>query len=93
MQCDYSGHMIATLRESKAKLSALVERAAGGEEVIITVRGKPKARLCPIIEASPDQPQEREKWAKHLRETRAAYSVGTHDSGSEILSEIREDRS
>jgi len=40
--------MITTLRESKAKLSALVALAQGGEDVIITVRGKPKARLTGI---------------------------------------------
>jgi len=37
--------MIATLREAKAELSEFVERVAGGEEVLITVRGRPKARV------------------------------------------------
>ena len=37
--------MIKTLRESKAKLSELVEQASRGEDVLITVRGKVKARL------------------------------------------------
>lgn len=37
--------MIKTLKESKAKLSELVERASRGEDVLITVRGRVKARL------------------------------------------------
>ena len=37
--------MVRTLRESKARLSELVERASQGEDVLITVRGKVKARL------------------------------------------------
>lgn len=45
--------MIATLKESKARLSELVAKAAKGEDVIITVHGKPKARLAAITSASP----------------------------------------
>jgi prevent-host-death family protein len=44
--------MIAKLRDAKEQLSELVKRAAGGEEIIITVRGQPMARLSaakPVI--------------------------------------------
>ena len=44
--------MVTTLREGKAKLSELVERASRGEDVLITVRGTVKARLTKV-EASP----------------------------------------
>jgi prevent-host-death family protein len=44
--------MVTTLRESKAKLSELVQRASRGEDVLITVRGTVKARLTKV-EASP----------------------------------------
>jgi prevent-host-death family protein len=37
-----------TLREAKANFSELIERACRGEEVIISRRGKPLARLVPI---------------------------------------------
>ncbi len=37
--------MIASVRIAKAKLSELLDRAAQGEEVVITSDGKPKARL------------------------------------------------
>ena len=36
------------LYEAKSHLSELVERAAGGEEIIIAKAGKPKARLVAI---------------------------------------------
>lgn len=35
------------LYEAKTHLSELVERAAGGEEIIIAKAGKPKAKLVP----------------------------------------------
>lgn len=40
--------MDISLAEAKAHLSELVEQAANGEEVIITKRGKPVARLAPV---------------------------------------------
>lgn len=42
---DYNGYMVRSLRQSKATLSELVETASRGEDVLITVRGKVKARL------------------------------------------------
>ncbi len=36
--------------EAKTHLSELLDRAAGGEEIIITKRGKPVARLVPMTE-------------------------------------------
>ena len=36
------------LYEAKTQLSALVDRAAQGEEIIITKSGKPMARLVPL---------------------------------------------
>ena len=37
-----------SLYEAKTHLSHLVERAAGGEEIVITKRGVPYARLLPM---------------------------------------------
>jgi len=36
------------IAEAKARLSELVERAATGESVVLTRRGKPLARLSPL---------------------------------------------
>jgi prevent-host-death family protein len=41
--------MIANVRTAKARLSELLERAAAGEEVVITSDGKPKARLVAVM--------------------------------------------
>lgn len=41
--------------EAKTKLSQLVERAAGGEEIVIAKAGKPMARLVPIERRPPRQ--------------------------------------
>ena len=57
--------MVTTLRESKAKLSELVERASRGEDVLITVRGTVKARLTKV-EASPAGFDGR-AWVRELR--------------------------
>lgn len=39
---------IINLYEAKTHLSALVERAAAGEEIVIAKAGKPRARLVPV---------------------------------------------
>ena len=84
--------MIVTLRESKAKLSALVAVAAQGEEVVITVRGRPRARLCPLARVAPHEQREQANWGLSLREARETYSVGVRDTGSDILDDLRGDR-
>ena len=40
------------LYEAKTALSALVEEAAGGEEIIIAKNGRPRAKLVPVDAAS-----------------------------------------
>jgi prevent-host-death family protein len=40
--------VVINLYEAKSRLSALVERAAAGEEIIIAKAGHPKARLVPF---------------------------------------------
>lgn len=34
---------------AKARLPELVERASGGEEIVLARNGKPKAKLVPIV--------------------------------------------
>ena len=41
----YTEGMVTNVRNAKAKLSELLERAARGEEIVITSGGRPKARL------------------------------------------------
>ena len=40
-----------SLYEAKTQLSALVERAAAGEEIVIAKNGQAKARLVPVEQA------------------------------------------
>jgi prevent-host-death family protein len=42
-----------SLYEAKTSLSALVERAANGEEIVITKSGKPRAALVPLDDVRP----------------------------------------
>jgi prevent-host-death family protein len=44
------------IAEAKAKLSALVDRAAAGEEIVLSRSGRPVARLMPLEEQTPRQP-------------------------------------
>jgi len=67
--------MITNLREAKASLSQLVQRAAGGEEVLITVRGEPKARLIGLA-AEEKEGVSREEWAAELAADAEAARVG-----------------
>jgi len=80
--------MIATLRESKAKLSELVQLASRGEEVLITVRGKPSARLIPVGEE--DFPMS--DWMRELASLRASMKIRLSAGHSTPLDGVREDR-
>ena len=81
--------MIVSVRESKARLSELLAKALEGEEVVITVRGEPKARLLPV-KTSAGKPDLR-SWAADRRRILEGQAMGT-DSSGEILDELREDR-
>ncbi len=48
--------------DAKAHLSALMDRAAAGEEIVLTRAGRPVARLMPLAERSPRQPGVRREW-------------------------------
>ncbi len=84
--------MITQLRDAKEHLSDLVKRAAGGEEIIITVRGQPMARLSSAHTfASPQQAHA--CFADEL--DLLASSVRTGDvvsSPQPLWDELREDR-
>ena len=58
--------MTKTLWGSKATLSELVERASRGEDVLITVWGKVKARLARA--APPTDAVEMRRWVAGLRD-------------------------
>ena len=83
--------MIKTLRESKAKLSELVERASRGEDILITVRGKVKARLTSALPQVGNN--DLRSWAAELKQLQNSVTTGSQALRSEdILAEDREDR-
>lgn len=63
--------------EAKNKLSALIERAERGEEIVITRRGLPVAKLVPFREI-PDREHAREA-ARQLREQAKTMKLGRFD--------------
>ena len=84
--------MIKSLRESKAKLSELVERASRGEDVLITVRGKVKARLTGAVPQTGRTDMQR--WADELKLLHTSTSTQGHGRGHKLSSEaiLNEDR-
>jgi prevent-host-death family protein len=54
------------IAEAKAKLSALLDRALAGEEIVIARAGKPLARLVPVEERQPRQKGAWRGWAAEV---------------------------
>lgn len=73
--------------EAKNRLSELVERAARGEEIVITRRGEQVARLVPprVLDA-PDQAR---ALAAKIRSSRIGYPLGDGASVRELIEEGR----
>jgi prevent-host-death family protein len=63
--------------EAKNKLSALLDQVESGNEVVITRRGRPVAKLVPV-EGGADRKQAREA-ARHIRELAKAMNLGSFD--------------
>jgi prevent-host-death family protein len=72
------------LADAKARLSELVERAAGGEPICITRRGKPVAQLNPVKQ--PRKPIDFEA----LRKLRDSMPMQT-ESAADFIRKMRDD--
>lgn len=57
------------IRELKARLSEYVERVAAGDDVVVTDRGRPVARLVPFAQESAVQRGVDEGWIEAPRRT------------------------
>lgn len=82
--------MIVNIRESKARLSELVSKANAGEDIVITVRGKPSARIAPL--RSEHETPQMDAWASQLEARLEAGASKSSDSSGEIMDELREER-
>jgi prevent-host-death family protein len=79
-----------SLTEAKAKLSALVDRAAAGEEILVSRAGRPVARLMPLAKSPPRHPGICRHWSipeelflepMDEEDLRAAEGAGTDEYG------------
>ncbi len=73
--------------EAKNRLSELVERAARGEEIVITRRGEQVARLMPP--RRPDALGQAHALATRIRRSRAGQAQGDGTSIREMIEEGR----
>lgn len=71
-----------SLAEAKAQLSHLLDQVEAGDEVVITRRGRPVARISPV--AKPKQP------VRSLAEFRAGMPRWRKSSG-ELMREMRDE--
>lgn len=91
--CDYNDHMVTNLREAKAQLSQLVQRAAAGEDIIITVHGRPVARMTAVVPAAPSQRDASAWMAELAAEAEASRCGPAHATSQQVWDELRADRS
>ena len=83
--------MVTNLREAKSSLSEYVKRASEGEEILITVRGEPKARLVAIT-PEPKKQMSREEWIAQLTKAAEEGCVGTpKNTPQKVWDEMRAD--
>lgn len=73
--------------EAKNRLSELVERAARGEEIVITRRGQQIARLMPP--EAPDAQGQARSLAARIRNSRAGQPLGGEVSIRDMIEEGR----
>ena len=59
--------------EAKTQLSALADRAVGGEEIVITRHGKPLVKIVPAVA---DRKVDAEELLRRMREGRTATLGG-----------------
>lgn len=84
--------MVASLRDAKARLSELVQKAANGEEVVITVRGEPMVKLSPI-KSKETNTDGRKAWATELESAARAAAVDPDVTTDQAFwDELRADR-
>ncbi|MHA7834869.1 MAG: type II toxin-antitoxin system Phd/YefM family antitoxin [Algiphilus sp.] len=72
-----------TLAEAKARLSEITERAAAGEEWVITKRGRPVGRLSPVASSK------RRVDVARLRALTSSMRAAPAQS-TEVVSDMRE---
>lgn len=79
---------IVSIRDANQHLSHYLERVEQGAELVITRRGKPIARVLPIIEAKPRLSDSQRAARERLRERMSrGYALGGIRSDRDSLHE------
>jgi antitoxin (DNA-binding transcriptional repressor) of toxin-antitoxin stability system len=87
--------MTTTLSQAQAEFPRLVELASQGEDIVITVESKLKARLTKASVSGVRElsTAERAAWLKELEELRSKFATGkAGPTVGQILEEDRADR-
>jgi prevent-host-death family protein len=79
------------VRELKARLSEYLGRAAAGESVVVTDRGRPIARIVSFAEGSAVERGIAEGWIEQPRSDRLE-PARRHRAGRQVLEVLDEDR-
>jgi prevent-host-death family protein len=87
----YNDYMDVAVRELKARLSAYLERAAAGELITVTDRGRPIAVLGPVLDAVDLQAAVDAGWVTPAS-THSLRPVRRHRSAMSVQQALGEDR-
>ncbi len=77
-----------SVAEAKAKLSALIDEAAGGAPVVITKHGRPIVELKPIVNKLPPGPMTEADF-EWLAKRRVGRKTGLN--AAELVSKMRDE--
>jgi prevent-host-death family protein len=83
------------VRELKQRLSQYLDRVEAGEEVVVTDRGRPKARLVPVTEGGRLAQGIAEGWIRPAVRTVRIGAAARHPAtrrSDDVLDEDRTDR-
>lgn len=84
--------MVTNLREAKSRFSELVRLASEGEEILITVRGEPMAKLTGVSYGG-GRSGDLTEWIAELTDAAAREAVGVEESTPQAYwDESRSDR-
>jgi prevent-host-death family protein len=68
--------MNVPIRKFKAELSRYIREAGAGKDVVVTSRGKPVARIVPVLEEQPDKRLSREELRAKLKAAMPGVRIG-----------------
>jgi len=76
-----------SVAEAKNRLPSLIDKAIGGEHVVITRHGKPVAELRPARQRDPQAGKAADAWLRARRDARIAVPI----TSVELLRQLYED--